>query len=169
MLWNETLKTEENRQKYSRFATEKDKDINSFLEFDAMRKSDTTDGKGELAGMPYGVKDNIAVKDFKLTCASRILENFVSPYNATAVEKLEKSSREYSQSTNAFLAGIVLARTVEEVIIPEIMAVLEQSFGLVEITQEIFLEGTQGTKLLSRDEVSDIITNPALVLDTGLA
>jgi len=86
-----------------------------------------------------------------------------------AVEKLEKSSREYSQSTNAFLAGIVLARTVEEVIIPEIMAVLEQSFGLVEITQEIFLEGTQGTKLLSRDEVSDIITNPALVLDTGLA
>lgn len=91
MLWNETLKTEENRQKYSRFATEKDKDINSFLEFDAMRKSDTTDGKGELAGMPYGVKDNIAVKDFKLTCASRILENFVSPYNATAVEKLEKA------------------------------------------------------------------------------
>ncbi|MBR4111991.1 MAG: hypothetical protein IKK53_03050 [Ruminiclostridium sp.] len=86
-----------------------------------------------------------------------------------AVEKLEKSSREYSQSTNAFLAGIVLARTVEEVIIPEIMAVLEQSFGLVEITQEIFLEGTQGTKLLSREEVSDIITNPALVLDTGLA
>lgn len=86
-----------------------------------------------------------------------------------AVEKLEKSSREYSQSTNAFLAGIVLARTVEEVIIPEIMAVLEQSFGLVEITQEIFLEGTQGTRLLSRDEVSDIITNPALVLDTGLA
>ena len=91
MLWNETLKTEENRQKYSRFATEKDKDINSFLEFDAKRKSDTTDGKGELAGMPYGVKDNIAVKDFKLTCASRILENFVSPYNATAVEKLEKA------------------------------------------------------------------------------
>ena len=86
-----------------------------------------------------------------------------------AVGKLEKSSREYSQSTNAFLAGIVLARTVEEVIIPEIMSVLEQSFGLVEITQEIFLEGTQGTRLLSRDEVSDIITNPALVLDTGLA
>lgn len=86
-----------------------------------------------------------------------------------AVEKLEKASREYSESTNIFLAGIVLARTVEEVIIPEIMAVLEQSFGLVEITQEIFLEGTQGTRLLSREEVSDAITNPALVLDTGLA
>ena len=58
---------------------------------------------------------------------------------------------------------------MEEVIVPEIMAVLEQSFDLVEITQDIFLEGTQGTKLLSRDEVSDIITNPALILDTGLA
>ena len=49
------------------------------------------------------------------------------------------------------------------------MAVLEQSFDLVEITQDIFLEGTQGTKLLSRDEVSEVITNPALILDTGLA
>lgn len=86
-----------------------------------------------------------------------------------AVEKLKKSSDEYTNSTNAFLAAVVLARAVEDVIIPEIMAVLEQSFDLVEITQEIFLEGTQGTRLLSRDEVSDIITNPALVLDTGLA
>ncbi len=86
-----------------------------------------------------------------------------------AVEKLKASADEYSRSTNVFLAALVLAQAVEEVIIPEIMAVLEQSFDLVEITQDIFLEGTQGTRLLSRDEVSDIITNPALVLDTGLA
>ncbi len=86
-----------------------------------------------------------------------------------AVERLKKSSDEYKNSTNAFLAAVVLARAVEDVIIPEIMAVLEQSFDLVEITQDIFLEGTQGARLLSRDEVSDAITNPALVLDTGLA
>lgn len=87
----------------------------------------------------------------------------------TAVDKLQKSAKEYSESTNIFFAGLVLAKAVEEVIVPEIMAVLEQSFDLVEINQEIFLEGTQGTKLLSRNEVSEIITNPALILDTGLA
>lgn len=87
----------------------------------------------------------------------------------TAVDKLQKSAKEYSESTNIFFAGLVLAKAVEGVIVPEIMAVLEQSFDLVEITQDIFLEGTQGTRLLSRDEVSEVITNPALILDTGLA
>ncbi|MFN3135545.1 MAG: Asp-tRNA(Asn)/Glu-tRNA(Gln) amidotransferase subunit GatA [Candidatus Kryptonium sp.] len=43
---------------------------------------------GKLAGMVIAIKDNICVKDEKCTCASRILENFVSIYNATAVERL---------------------------------------------------------------------------------
>ncbi len=86
-----------------------------------------------------------------------------------AVGKLQDSAKKYNESTNAFFAAIILASAVEDVIIPEIMAVLEQSFDLVEITQDIFLEGTQGTRLLSRDEVTEIITNPALILDTGLA
>ena len=76
---------------------------------------------------------------------------------------------EYKNSTNQLLAALVLAKAVDDVIIPEIMAVLEQSFDLIEITQEIFLEGTQGTRLLSRDEVSAIIANPALILNSGLA
>lgn len=86
-----------------------------------------------------------------------------------AVERLNASARKYSESTNAFLAAIVLASAVDEVIIPEILAVLEESFGLIEVTQDIFLEGTTGTALLSREEVTEIITNPALVLNTGLA
>ena len=86
-----------------------------------------------------------------------------------AMGKLKKSSSEYKNSTNTLLASLILAKALEEVVIPEIMAVLEQSFDLVEITQEMFLEGTQGTKLLSRDEVSAVITNPALVLNSGLA
>ncbi|MGN0588698.1 MAG: hypothetical protein ACI4KO_04120 [Ruminiclostridium sp.] len=86
-----------------------------------------------------------------------------------AVNKLKNTSDEYKNSTNPILAALILAKAVEDVIIPEIMNVLEQSFGLIEISQEIFLEGTQGTRLLSRDEVSSIITNPALVLDSGLA
>ncbi len=43
---------------------------------------------GKLAGMVIAIKDNICVKDEKCTCASKILENFVSIYNATAVERL---------------------------------------------------------------------------------
>ena len=44
---------------------------------------------GKLAGLVIALKDNLAVKGEKLTCGSHILENFISPYNATVVHKLE--------------------------------------------------------------------------------
>lgn len=43
---------------------------------------------GPLAGVPVAIKDNIAVADQPLTCGSRILENYRSPFHATAVERL---------------------------------------------------------------------------------
>ena len=42
----------------------------------------------EYAGIPIGIKDNMCTKGVKTTCSSKMLENFVAPYNATAVEKL---------------------------------------------------------------------------------
>ncbi len=46
--------------------------------------------EGDFTGIPIGIKDNICTKNIKTTCASRMLENFISPYNATVVEKLEE-------------------------------------------------------------------------------
>jgi aspartyl-tRNA(Asn)/glutamyl-tRNA(Gln) amidotransferase subunit A len=42
-----------------------------------------------LAGLPFAVKDNIAVKGFSLSCGSKLLEELRAPYTATAVQKLE--------------------------------------------------------------------------------
>jgi aspartyl-tRNA(Asn)/glutamyl-tRNA(Gln) amidotransferase subunit A len=55
---------------------------------------------GPLAGMIVAVKDNIAVKDVQLTCASRILEGFESLYSATAVERLEAADAIVVGKTN---------------------------------------------------------------------
>jgi len=42
-----------------------------------------------LAGVPLALKDNMNLKNSRMTCSSRMLENFVSPYDATVVEKLK--------------------------------------------------------------------------------
>jgi len=44
-----------------------------------------------LAGIPTAIKDNMCMKGIRTTAASRMLENFVSPYNATVLEKLEEN------------------------------------------------------------------------------
>ena len=46
----------------------------------------------EFAGIPIGIKDNMCTKGVKTTCSSKMLENFVSPYNATVVEKLNEEN-----------------------------------------------------------------------------
>lgn len=60
--------------------------VDKAKEVDARIASGDTNGK--LLGVPFIIKDNILYKGKKATCASKFLEHFVSPYNATVVEKL---------------------------------------------------------------------------------
>lgn len=77
----------------------KDKEINAFLAVSedlALSQAKLVDEKiaegkkiDVLEGVPCVIKDNIMVEDLKCTAASRILENYVAPYDATVVRKLK--------------------------------------------------------------------------------
>ena len=71
--------------------------FNSLCVDDAIKTAKLVDekiSKGEeipiLAGIPTALKDNMNFKGYKTTCSSKILENFVSPYDATVTAKLKE-------------------------------------------------------------------------------
>ncbi len=73
--------------------------VGAFISFDeqaTLKSAELSDARrasgqknSELDGIPVGLKDVIAVRGQKLTCASKMLENYVSPYTGTAAQKLE--------------------------------------------------------------------------------
>ena len=55
---------------------------------------------GACFGMPISIKDNMCIKDSKTTCASKMLENFVAPYDATVVTKLKEQDAVFVGKVN---------------------------------------------------------------------
>src|SRR5215813_5211934 len=78
-----------------------DKDIRAFITvcheraLDDARRLDARIAAGEalepLTGVPVAIKDNLAIRDIATTCGSKILENYIPPYTATAVERLRSA------------------------------------------------------------------------------
>ncbi len=52
------------------------------------------------SGIPIAIKDNINVKNWEITCSSNILKGYISPYNATVIERLEKAGLSAFGRTN---------------------------------------------------------------------
>lgn len=89
MKWLGIFSSPDRLTAYEKKVRELDKGIGSFLSFMPEGSANLSAGEGCLKGIPVAVKDNIAVKGQQLSCASRILQNFIAPYTATAVRRLE--------------------------------------------------------------------------------
>jgi len=61
---------------------------------------DAMTSRGTLAAVPIAIKDNIVTIEAPTTCASRILEGYVSPYNATAVNRLRAAGAMIAAKAN---------------------------------------------------------------------
>ncbi|MGB9750174.1 MAG: Asp-tRNA(Asn)/Glu-tRNA(Gln) amidotransferase subunit GatA [Caldisericia bacterium] len=85
---------------------DKEKDIDAFLYIDyegALKKAkelEKEDVNLPLYGIIFAIKDNILVKNLPNTCGSKILENFISPYDAFVIEKLKDAGAIIIGKTN---------------------------------------------------------------------
>jgi len=80
-----------------KISTPKTKDLNIFLRLNesAIEQAKTIDKRikeggdvGKLAGLCFAVKSNISVRELETNCGSKVLEDYVSPYNSTVINNL---------------------------------------------------------------------------------
>ena len=109
-LINKEISSKELTQKFFDTIKEKDKDIHAYLSLDedgAMRVAVRADEKiasgeklGMLEGVPLAVKDNMLVEGLSCTAASKMLEDYRAPYDATVVSRLKDAGAVILGKTN---------------------------------------------------------------------
>ena len=101
-LQNKEITIKEITESYCDRINEKEPEVGAFVTTyldeakkkvqDIQEKMDNGEELGDFAGIPIGIKDNLCMKGIKTTCSSKMLENFVSPYDATVIENLKNEN-----------------------------------------------------------------------------
>lgn len=89
---------EELRNEFLKAIKKENKELNAYL--DVFEDEPVEERKGALAGVPCAVKDNILIEGTRCTAGSKILENYVSVYDATAIRKLRGAGAVFLGKTN---------------------------------------------------------------------
>ncbi|HEX3014208.1 MAG TPA: Asp-tRNA(Asn)/Glu-tRNA(Gln) amidotransferase subunit GatA [Methanobacterium sp.] len=97
---NHEITALDNVESFLKTIKKKNDSINAFLEIkedEAIQAAEKIDSKiekggkvGKLAGLAVGVKSNINIEDFKITAASKTLENYIGSYDATVVKRIKE-------------------------------------------------------------------------------
>ncbi|NUM36610.1 MAG: Asp-tRNA(Asn)/Glu-tRNA(Gln) amidotransferase subunit GatA, partial [Candidatus Brocadiae bacterium] len=109
LLSQKEISSEEIVRSLYSYIEKRDPELKAFLSLcqnNALEQAKASDSKrtkgndpGILEGLPVVIKDNICTQGIRTTCASQILANFIPPYNAHAIEKIQEQG------------GIVLGKT----------------------------------------------------------
>ncbi len=118
--WSAVMSSAGGARRWQQAALAADEAINGFVEVDAARGVSAAGGAAGsngaggsqaaaadgataapvLAGVPFAVKDNIAVEGFSLSCGSALLRGLAAPYTATAVARLQRAGARVVGKTN---------------------------------------------------------------------
>ncbi|HRY82356.1 MAG TPA: Asp-tRNA(Asn)/Glu-tRNA(Gln) amidotransferase subunit GatA [Candidatus Moranbacteria bacterium] len=109
-LINKEITSVELTQQYFDAISKKDGDVHAYLTLtkeEALEQAKKVDEKisrgeeiGIIEGIPCAIKDNICIKNIRTTASSKILDNYIAPYDATVVEKIREAGAVILGKTN---------------------------------------------------------------------